>query len=37
VVSDAGSWTADAVVVATGYCDEPAVPAVARDLDPTIL
>ena len=27
------SWTADAVVVATGFCDQPAVPAAARDLD----
>ena len=26
VDSDAGSWTADSVVVATGYCHEPAVP-----------
>ena len=36
VDSDAGPWTADAVVVATGYCHEPAVPAIARALHPSI-
>jgi putative flavoprotein involved in K+ transport len=36
VDSDAGSWTADSVVVATGYCHEPAVPAIARALHPSI-
>jgi putative flavoprotein involved in K+ transport len=37
VVSHAGRWTADSVVVATGYADVPAVPQFARDLDPSIL
>ena len=36
VDTDAGSWVADAVVIATGFCDEPAVPAVAAGLDPSI-
>ena len=35
VGTDAGSWAADAVVIATGFCDEPAVPAAAAGLDPT--
>ncbi|MGY1809372.1 flavin-containing monooxygenase [Blastococcus sp. SYSU D00669] len=33
VATTAGSWTAGAVVVATGWCDRPAVPAVAAGLD----
>ena len=32
----AGSWTARAVVVATGWCQSPAVPDVAGALDPGI-
>jgi putative flavoprotein involved in K+ transport len=36
VTTDAGCWTADAVVVATGWCDIPYVPAVAAALDPRI-
>src|SRR4051812_25379344 len=32
----AGSWSARAVVVATGWCDQPAVPAAAAELDPGI-
>src|SRR6185437_1631264 len=32
----AGSWTARAVVVATGWCQSPAVPDVAGALDPRI-
>ena len=36
VGTDAGSWAADAVVIATGFCDEPAVPAAAGGLDPAI-
>jgi putative flavoprotein involved in K+ transport len=34
VTTDAGCWTADAVVVATGWCDVPHVPAFAAALDP---
>lgn len=37
VVSDAGCWTAKSVVIATGYCDEPAVPRIAGELHPTIV
>jgi putative flavoprotein involved in K+ transport len=36
VTTGAGCWTADAVVVATGWCDIPHVPAVATALDPRI-
>jgi putative flavoprotein involved in K+ transport len=32
----AGSWSARAVVVATGWCQQPAVPGVAVALDPLI-
>ena len=32
VETDRGAWTARAVVIATGHCDRPAVPAMARDL-----
>jgi len=31
-----GSFTADNVVIATGWCDRPAIPAVAAHLSPTI-
>jgi putative flavoprotein involved in K+ transport len=36
VTTDAGCWTADAVVAATGWCDLPHVPAAAAALDPRI-
>jgi putative flavoprotein involved in K+ transport len=32
VVTSRGAWSASSVVVATGYCDLPAVPAVSRRL-----
>ena len=36
VATDRGVWTADSVVVATGYCDRPAVPAASHRLTPSI-
>lgn len=36
VATDTGCWIADAVVVATGWCDVPHVPALAVALDPRI-
>ena len=36
VTTTAGSWTADAVVMATGWCDLPSVPEPAAALDPRI-
>jgi putative flavoprotein involved in K+ transport len=36
VISDAGSWSAPAVVIATGYCDRPSVPTIARALHPSV-
>ena len=36
VVSAAGIWSAAAVVIATGYCDQPAVPAVAQAVHPSV-
>jgi len=36
VTTDAGIWSAAAVVIATGYGDRSAVPLVAGDLDPSI-
>jgi putative flavoprotein involved in K+ transport len=36
VRSDAGCWTSDAVVIATGFCDRPSVPGLAAALDPSI-
>lgn len=36
VVTDAGTWLAQAVVVATGNCDQAAVPAVAAQIDSSI-
>jgi len=36
VETDDGSWTADAVVVASGACNAPALPAVAAELPPDI-
>jgi putative flavoprotein involved in K+ transport len=37
VVTDRGAWRAPAVVVATGQCDLPAVPAFARELPGDVL
>lgn len=36
VVTDAGTWTCDAVVAATGASSEPRLPAVAADVPPEI-
>ena len=36
VTTGVGCWIADAVVVATGWCDVPHVPALATALDPRI-
>jgi putative flavoprotein involved in K+ transport len=36
VVSEAGYFSAAAVVIATGYCAQPAVPAIAAAVDPSI-
>ena len=36
VVTTAGSWTADAVVLATGWCNAPHVPGLAAGLDPAL-
>lgn len=36
IVTDAGSWTADAVVLGTGWCDRPRVPDPAAGLDPAL-
>jgi putative flavoprotein involved in K+ transport len=37
VETDAGAWSAAAVVVATGHCDLPLVPAMAAGLPPDVL
>ena len=37
VITDRGEWLADSVVVATGYCDLPAVPTVSRGLPASIM
>jgi putative flavoprotein involved in K+ transport len=37
VTTDRGAWEAPSVVVATGHCDTPIVPAVARQIDPKIV
>jgi putative flavoprotein involved in K+ transport len=37
VTTDRGAWEAPCVVVATGHCDTPFVPAVARQVDPGIV
>jgi len=37
VTTDRGVWTAEAVVVATGHCGRPRIPAMARDLPDTLL
>ena len=36
VISDAGSWSAGAVVIATGYCDQASVPRFAESLHPSV-
>src|SRR5215204_3944254 len=36
VVTTSDHWRAANVVIGTGWCDQPAVPSVARQLDPTI-
>jgi putative flavoprotein involved in K+ transport len=36
IVSEAGSWSAPAVVIATGYCDRPSVPSFADSLHPSV-
>jgi putative flavoprotein involved in K+ transport len=36
IATDNSVWRAHNVVVATGWCDRPAVPAVARDLAPDV-
>ena len=36
VITDRGGWSANSVVVATGYCDRPAVPAASRGLAASI-
>jgi putative flavoprotein involved in K+ transport len=37
VVTNRGEWSASSVVVATGHCDLPLVPAASRQLAPSIL
>jgi putative flavoprotein involved in K+ transport len=36
VVTDRGTWSADSVVVATGYCDRPALPPLSRDVPASV-
>ncbi len=36
VITDRGGWSADSVVIATGYCDLPAVPAPSLGLSTSI-
>lgn len=36
VATSRGEWSARAVVIATGHCDRPLVPAMAQELDPSI-
>lgn len=36
VVTNRGSWRARNVVIATGHCQEPRIPACARDLSPSV-
>jgi len=36
VATDRGAWLASAVVIATGYCNQPYVPAAARHLSPSV-
>lgn len=37
VITDRGEWSASSVVVATGYCDLPAIPPASRSLAPSVL
>jgi putative flavoprotein involved in K+ transport len=37
VTTDRGAWDAASVVIATGHCDTPFVPGVARQLDPDVV
>jgi putative flavoprotein involved in K+ transport len=37
VVTSRGEWSASSVVVATGYCDLPAIPAANRGVAPSVL
>ncbi len=37
IVTDGDTWHAERVVLATGWCDEPAVPALATGIDPDVL
>jgi putative flavoprotein involved in K+ transport len=37
VSTDHGDWAASAVIVATGHCDRPAVPAFASSLSPDVV
>jgi putative flavoprotein involved in K+ transport len=37
VATNRGDWTASSVVVATGFCDLPSVPAASRGLPPSVL
>jgi putative flavoprotein involved in K+ transport len=37
IVTDRDEWSASSVVVATGYSDRPAIPAVSRGLSPSVL
>src|SRR4029434_10365679 len=37
VVTNTGEWSSPSVVVATGYCDLPFVPAVSRKVVPSIV
>jgi putative flavoprotein involved in K+ transport len=36
IVTASGSWRASNVVIATGWCDRPAIPTIARYLSPAI-
>jgi putative flavoprotein involved in K+ transport len=36
IATDRGDWCANAVVVATGYCDQPAIPALGLQLAPWV-
>ena len=36
VATTLGSWCASAVVIATGYCDRPAIPGLSRQIAPEI-
>jgi putative flavoprotein involved in K+ transport len=37
VVTSRGEWSASSVVVATGYCDLPAIPPASRSVAPSVL